>query len=122
LNNIAARFATKEPTVCAVCRRHAVWLGATPRPHRRPFAWLCDDDNCHRAAKRIHQMSSSILDAYEIGSALEAGALAGRYLDEIQKTDLATLNGDEWREFLRRLIVGFEQIMRRKILENEVPF
>jgi len=67
-------------------------------------------------------MPSSILDAYEIGSALEAGKLAGAYLDEIGKTDLAALSGDEWREFLRRLFVSFEQTMRRKILENEAPF
>lgn len=67
-------------------------------------------------------MPANILDAFEIGSALEAGAEAGRYLDEIKKTDLATLSGDEWRELLRRIIVGFEQIMRRKILENEAPF
>jgi hypothetical protein len=48
--------------------------------------------------------------------------LAGAYLDEIGKTDIAMLSGDEWREFLRRIIVGFEQAMRRKILENEAPF
>lgn len=67
-------------------------------------------------------MPSAILDDYEIGSALEAGRRAGGYLDEIEKTDLAALNGDEWREFLRRIIVGFEQAMRRKILNNEVSF
>ena len=82
MNSILARFATKEPTLCAVCRRHAVWLGypATARP-----AWLCDDNCCHAAAKRIHDMPSLLLDAYEIGSALEAGKLAGAYLDEIDK-------------------------------------
>jgi hypothetical protein len=119
LNNILARFATKEPTLCAVCRRHAVWLGypATARP-----AWLCDHNGCRVAAERIHAMPSSLLDAYEIGSALEAGRLAGTYLDEIGKTDIAMLNSDKWREFLRRIIVGFEQVMRRKILENEAPF
>jgi hypothetical protein len=122
MSNVISRFATKQPTVCAVCRRHAVWLGTTPQPNRMPVLWLCDDNSCHQAAKGLFKMSSSILDAYEIGSALEAGAEAGKYLDEIKKTDLATLSGDEWREFLRRIIVGFEQIMRRKILEHEVPF
>mgnify|MGYP001380125857 CR=1 FL=1 len=119
MSNVIARFATKEPTLCAVCRRHAVWLGypATTQP-----AWLCDDNRCHAAAEKVHIMPSAILDAYEIGSALEAGRLAGSYLDGIGKTDLAALNGDEWREFLRRIIVGFEQTMRRKILENEAPF
>jgi hypothetical protein len=116
------RFATKQPTVCAVCRRHAMWLGCTPQPHRMPVIWLCDDNGCHKAAKGIFKMPFAILDAYEIGSALEAGAEAGKYLDEIKNTDLAALSGDEWREFLRRIIVGFEQIMRRKILENEAPF
>ena len=52
-------------------------------------------------------MPSTLLDAYEIGWALEAGEAGRRYLDEIDKTDLATLSGDEWREFLRRIIVGF---------------
>ena len=122
MSNVISRFATREPTVCAVCRRHAVWLGYTPRPHGRPIVWLCDDGGCHEAAKGIYKMPSSILDAYEIGSALEAGKLAGAYLDEIGKTDLAALSGDEWREFLRRLFVSFEQTMRRKILENEAPF
>jgi hypothetical protein len=62
------------------------------------------------------------LDAYEIGAALEAGNEAGAFLDEIGKTDMATLDGDEWREFLRRVIVGFENSMRRKILTGEAPF
>jgi hypothetical protein len=119
LNNLAERFATKEPTLCAVCRRHAVWLGypATARP-----LWLCDHGGCHAAAKEIYKMPSSLLDDFEIGSALEAGKLAGNYLREIGKTDLAMLDGWEWREFLRRIIVGFEQAMRRKILQGEVPF
>jgi Family of unknown function (DUF6511) len=122
MSNVFSRFATKRPTVCAVCRRRAVWLGCTPAPHARPILFLCDDSGCHRAGKGLFKMPSAILDAYEIGSALEAGAEAGRYLDEIEKTDLAVLSGDEWREFLRRIIVGFEQTMRRKILENECPF
>jgi hypothetical protein len=117
-----SRFATKQPTVCAVCRRRAVWIGCTPAPHGRPILFLCDDSGCHRAGKGLFKMPANILDAYEIGSALEAGRLAGEYLDEINKTDLAALSGDEWREFLRRIIVGFEQIMRRKILKNEAPF
>ena len=67
-------------------------------------------------------MPQEQLDAYEIGAAFEAGATAGSYLDEIGITDLARLDRDQWREFLRRIVVGFEQAMRRKILENEAPF
>ena len=44
--HIAQRFATKEPTVCAVCRRHAVWIGYHTG-QRKPIVWLCDDNDCH---------------------------------------------------------------------------
>jgi hypothetical protein len=67
-------------------------------------------------------MPQRILDAYEIGAALEAGTLGGSYLEEIEETDLAKLNDEQWHEFLRRVFVGFEQAMRRKILNHEAPF
>ena len=119
--HLAQRFATKEPTLCAVCRRHAVWIGYHVGG-QSPIVWLCDDNNCHAAAKRIYAMPLQILDACEIGAALEAGAIAGGYLEEIGTTDLAALSPEQWREFLRRIVVSFEQSMRRKILENEAPF
>jgi hypothetical protein len=83
---------------------------------------LCNDDGCIAAAKKVYVMPEEMLDAYEIGSALEVGANAGTYLEEIGKTDLKLLDDGEWREFLRRLYVGFEHAMRRKILNNEPPF
>jgi hypothetical protein len=121
VSNVVTRFATREPTLCAVCRRHAVSLGYAPM-RSAAIVWLCDDHGCHGAVEGAYKMPTSTLDAYEIGAALEAGALAGRYLDEIGTSDLAALDRDQWREFLRRLFVGFEHAMRRKILENEPPF
>ena len=59
-------------------------------------------------------MPDVILDALEQGAAFEAGADAAGYLEEVGTTDLAKLSEAEWREFLRRLIVGFEQTLRRK--------
>jgi hypothetical protein len=129
--SIASRFATKQPTVCTVCRRRAVWLGYVPHYRvpgsrfsqpRGPTIWLCDDSRCHAAAKKVYHMPNPMLDAYEIGAALEAAADAGAFLEEIGKTDLALLSGDEWREFLRRMYTGFEHVMRRKILGDEPPF
>ncbi len=116
---ITNRFATKEPTLCAVCRRHAWWLGYPVKP---PIIWLCDDNGCHAAAKQVYVMTQPILDAYEIGAVLEAGNEAGEYLEEIGITDLAQLDAGQWREFLRRLVVGYEHALRRKILNNEAPF
>jgi hypothetical protein len=67
-------------------------------------------------------MPQETLNAYEIGAALEAGNAGGAFLDEIGKTDLETLDGNEWREFLRRVITGFEQTMRQRILSHTAPF
>jgi hypothetical protein len=83
---------------------------------------LCDDHGCHAAAKRVYFMPQFILDEYEIGAALEAGTSVGEYLEEIGTTDLAKLDAGQWREFLRRFVLGFEHALRRKILDNEPPF
>ena len=115
-----ARFATAQPTVCAVCRRHAVWLGyRPPRYERMPTIWLCDDNDCHAAAKKVYVMPKKMLDAYELGAALEAGAVAAGYLEELGTTDIAMLDPAEWREFLCRLLTGYELVLRHKILDDE---
>jgi hypothetical protein len=45
-------------------------------------------------------------EAIEVG-----GHAAGEYLDSIQKTDLATLSGDEWRIFLGKVLDGYSNHM-----------
>lgn len=67
-------------------------------------------------------MPAPELDAYEQAAALEAGDKAGAYLDQIGVTDLAKLSETEWQEFLRRILRGFEQSLRQKILNGVAPF
>lgn len=67
-------------------------------------------------------MPQAQLDAFEIGAALAGGDAGGMYLDEIGVTDLSKLDGDQWREFLRRVICGFETTMRKRILDGAAPF
>lgn len=119
--SIVTRFATIEPTVCAVCRRRAVWLGYAPQ-QRKEAIWLCDDSYCHQVAKKVYVMPTKQLDEYEIAATLKGGDEAGSYLEEIGKTDLAALDAGEWREFLRRVVTGYEHEMRRKLLAHEAPF
>ena len=45
-------------------------------------------------------------DAIEAG-----GALAGEYLDALDKFDLATLTPGEWREFLGKVLLGYSEHM-----------
>jgi len=69
LTSVLARFATPQPTVCAVCHRHAVWIGYRPT-HRGPIIWLCEDSSCHAAARKVYGIAQGALDAYELGAAL----------------------------------------------------
>jgi hypothetical protein len=117
------RFATRVPTACAVCRRYAVWLGyRPPKQDRAPIIWLCDDEYCHAAAAGVYVMPKDILEAHELGAMLEAGAIAAGYLEELGTTDIAMLDPEQWREFLRRLLTGYEHVLRRKILNDEPAF
>jgi hypothetical protein len=120
MSRVIQTYATKDPAVCAVCRRRAVALGYAPK--RLPMIWLCDEDGCHAAARKVYAMPDRVLDAYEIGAVLEAGRYAGAYLDQLGKTDLAQLDAGEWREFLYLIVTGYEQALRRKILNGESPF
>jgi hypothetical protein len=127
MSDALQRFATDEPAVCAVCRRRAVWLGYAPFQGTQiaedePLVWLCDDPHCHRAARSAYTMPPPTLDAFEKLAAIEAGQLGGAYLEEIGITDLAKLSETQWREFVRRILVGFEQALRRKIVNGESPF
>jgi Family of unknown function (DUF6511) len=116
------RYMGKVPTVCAICRRRAAGFGYTPRKHAiGNVVWLCGSEYCHRAAKEFYAMSAERFDEYELGAMLEAGRDAGGYLDKIGKTDLKLLSGEEWREFLSRLLTGYEHALRRKLLNNEPP-
>jgi hypothetical protein len=123
MNTLARLAATPKPAACAVCRRHAVWLGYAPsKPNRMPVIWLCDDNGCHAAARKVDAMPEPVLDAYELGAMLEAGNIAGSYLKEIGETDIAKLDREQWREFLRRLLTGYERALRRKIFHDEPAF
>lgn len=120
---VLARFATAQPTVCAICRRHAVWLGYAPsKPAPLPTIWLCDDAYCHAAAAKVYAMPKAQLEAYELGAVLETGTVAVSYLETVGQTDLAQLDREQWREYLRLLLTSYEHILRRKILSDEPAF
>ena len=119
--SILSRFATKEPAVCAVCRRHAEGLAYAPRADQ-PMIWLCDHPDCHSLARKVYRMPEAKLDLYEHAAAQKAGEQVGAYLDSLNKTDLAVLTEAEWQEMLRLFYTGFEQELRRKLLANEAPF
>jgi hypothetical protein len=58
----------------------------------------------------------------DTAAVLKAGDVAGQYLDEIGKTDLATLSAQEWQDFLFK-VVGYSFIYAAKPPQNSTaPF
>jgi hypothetical protein len=107
-----------DPQPCFICRRRDSGLGVTKGKEWRFYCADCGTDNAIKA----NAMSSREFDRAEQGAIERAGCCAGEYLDQIDKTDLSTLDENEWLEFCRRMIRGFGEEMRKSIANHEAPF
>lgn len=95
------RLATPS-RACFVCRREAI------ADLYFRYAPVCKD--CAPVALGgwiMLQFSENEEEAIGAG-----GGEAGAYLDQIQKTDLATLSEQEWLEFLRHFLCGYSAKMQ----------
>lgn len=99
------------PAVCYCCGRTPT--GAGTQVERRP-QFLCED--CIKLAEPIGARS---LDAFEARAVIEAGRIAGQYLDSpaVQQTDLAQLTPEQYRVFTRTLLLAYGDALRRIITE-----
>jgi hypothetical protein len=109
------------PVVCAVCRRESFGLGHSVGSSG-PIMWICDNPNCITAGRTVYSMSGKDFHGHEMMARKVAGEVAGAYLDEIGQTDLAALTIEQYFTFVERIITGFEEEMRRRILQLEAPF
>lgn len=80
----------------------------------------------------------SELTGQEIDSIIAVSPIAGAYLEGIGKTDLATLEEDEWMNFLQVVVIGYAEAMAKAhapyavlrssddpqlpILDSDVPY
>lgn len=71
----------------------------TPGPMRKPPVYCCSMD-CLDIAARLKGEPMTPLNALETGAAAKASEAAGEYLEQIGKTDLATMTDAEWFGFL----------------------
>lgn len=67
-------------------------------------------------------MPTTKLDLYEEKALQDGGCEGGAFLDEIGTTDLAALTETQYQEYLRRVLLGFEGGMRKRIIEGIAPF
>jgi hypothetical protein len=114
-------LASEKPELCAVCRRQAMPLGYRPMPGM-PALWVCQDAECQRAARKVYGMSTEDLTHAEQVAAEAGGDAAGQWLDSISKTDLATLTREEWAEFLRLIIDGYQCKLRHMMAHDYIPY
>lgn len=107
---------SRDPTTCFVCARHAhgIGLGA----FKSDPQYLCVE--CMMLLDEVSKVRS--FDPYERKAIDMAGEKAGAYLDSIDKFDLSALSEDEWNVFLRNVIGGFADSLRKVIKDGEAPF
>lgn len=110
-----------DDAVCGCCGRSAVGYGYAPPRLGAPVLWTCDDPECLKIARNSYEMKQDEFSRVESLAAGEGGAEGGAYLDEIGKTDLASLTPDEWFEFCRRIVRGYRKALQTK-LRDEAPF
>ena len=60
------------------------------------------------------------IQKFELDAALYGGQMAGEYLDEINKTDLAQLSEKEWQRFC--VLLAQNSFLKRMELDTECPF
>lgn len=87
---------------CFICRRASIrgltYKGRPVCAHDAPNAM---------GGEMMLEFSETEVEAIDAG-----GETAGAYLDELDKTDLATLSGDEWRAFLGKFLAGYSEHMQ----------
>lgn len=111
--------------ICFICkRRHDNLSYGPPRAPLKPVCWECLDDT-HNGIRsklpKVYHMPKRQLDDFERRALEDGGNAAGAYLDEIGKTDLATLTEEEWATFWRLGFVAYADSMR-EMVRTEVPF
>jgi len=105
---------------CFVCARPATGIGVAPS-NRHPVGWVCSDLECIEIGRGTYHMPPDKFMRIDSLAAGEGGEVAGAYLEEIGKTDLAELLEEEWFEFCRRLVGGYRVALQTK-LRDECPF
>ena len=102
---------------CFICKRRHDNLATNPH-QRAPLKWVCWPCLTAVNIKKAYHMR---LDRFEEQALEDGGNAGGAFLDEIGKTDLASLEPEEWSTFLSRVLTGYADSMR-EIVSREIPY
>ncbi len=111
--------------VCASCAGQAAGWGIvakyTPRGQTPKVFWCCGEPDCFLATTGTFTMPDKEFKRLEQIATVRGGEEAGQYLDEIGKSDLATLEPEEWAIFCMRLVGGYRHALHVELREAS-PF
>ena len=105
---------------CAICGRAYRGFGFTARRRDAPRQLACS----MRCLDILNSRGGAVYDLnhFEKQAVEAASDKAGAYLEEIGKTDLSTLTGEEWRQLLSTVFVAATAQIQRLTDEDAVPF
>lgn len=116
-------FPPVPPGCCAVCRQQETGAGYAPPGRKRQtgaITWTCD---AHiDLAKTVHHMPAETLNRLQWTALREAGEDVGKYLDSINKTDLATLTPEEFETALATVVWSYGENIARQLRAHAAPF
>jgi hypothetical protein len=108
------------PQFCALCKREIEinlwrWSGTI----NSQVVWACSSEHLV-AAVHLDARDDTMSEIQEQARIL-AGKSAGKYLNQIEKTDMADMTSEEWKEFLRILIDAYADALT-DLASKQVPF
>lgn len=110
----------KWPSICCVCHRRAGAGGFSP-PNSKLVLWLCENPECIEPGKEVFKMAMRMkgLDHFEQEARDAAGDEAGAYLESVGMADTppGEWPAEVWKTFLSKIVLGFEENMRKIILK-----
>lgn len=92
--------------LCVVCRREA--KGGVGRKARRIYRMYCGAMCREGDERKMIDPTKNEIAAMEHG-----GRMGGEVLDEIGKTDFATLTGEEWKTFIEAVCTGYVEHLQK---------
>ena len=104
---------------CAVCNRASAGFAFSAPVAREPPVFFCSM-HCSEAWMIAHRKKIE-LTPDEATAALAGGKVAGAFLEQLGRTDLAQLSRVEWAEFCERLTRGYLEELQRQA-DAKVPF
>jgi hypothetical protein len=99
---------------CHYCRReiHAAW-GYQPDRYNLGI-WGCSPQCLDASIEGKGDAMRKELTDNERAALLHAGSVAGAYLDQLGKTDLAALEEAEWETFLEAILVTYTEQLQEE--------